>query len=139
MKQWYSIDPEQGVEVWGSPEEAKAAAESSLEYYRDRSSDGWHEQMEAIEWGELIPHGWAKEVDRVEREDDDTGLCERLGADYRCDYVLEDCESSRARKAEQAEGPAEERGKTLAEVFAMEEPTEEQKKDFLLVNLGIAQ
>lgn len=138
MNQWYSIDPEHGIEVWGTLEEAKAAAESSLEYYRDRASDGWHEQMEAIEWGELIPHGFAKEVDRVEREDDETGLCERIGADYRCDYVLESCEPSRARDAKQGETAAEDRAKTLAEVFAMEEPTEEQKKNFLLVNLGIA-
>lgn len=132
MSQWYSIDPKHGVEVWATKEEAIAAAESSLEYYRDRASDGWHEDMESIEWGQLIPYASAKEVDRVEREDDETGLCERLGCDYRCDYVLQSCESSRAKKAD-----AGGRGKTLAEVFAMEELTEEQKKNFL-VNLGIA-
>lgn len=91
MTQWYSIDPEHNVEIWATEAEAKAAAESALEHYRDNASDVWHEQMEALEWGMLVTHGHAKEVDRVEREDDDTGRCERLGVDYRCDYVLEDC------------------------------------------------
>jgi hypothetical protein len=136
MTQWYSIDPEHGVEVWATEAEAKAAAEAALEHYRDNASDGWHEQMEALEWGMLLPHGHAKEVDRVERENDDTGLCERIGCDYRCDYVLEDC--AQESLAEVLSERSEKREKTLVEVFGFDKLTDEQKKENLLVNLGIA-
>ena len=124
MKQWYSYDPEYGFEVYGSAKEAQEAAEASIDHYRDRASDGWHEDMLAIEWGELVCHGHAKEVDRVNREDDDTGLCERLGVDYRCDYVIENV--------------SEKREKTLVEVFGFDKLTDEEKKENLLTNLGIA-
>lgn len=80
MTFWYSYDPEDGFTNHESAEEAREAAEASLEYHRDRSSDGWHEDTESIEWGLLVPYGEAREVNRRETPGGEH--------DYVCDYEI---------------------------------------------------
>lgn len=79
--QWYSIDPEEGADFWNSEEEAQRAAEMSLEHYRDKSTDGWHQEVESIEWGLVIPYQSASQVNRREAG-------EGSEFDYVCDYEL---------------------------------------------------
>lgn len=80
MTFWYSYDPEDRFTRHETADEARDAAEASLEYHRDRSTDGWHEDTAAIEWGLLVPYGEARECNRVETPEGDF--------DYTCDYQL---------------------------------------------------
>lgn len=80
MSFWYSYDPEDQFTCHKTAEEALDAAEASLEYHRDRSTEGWHEDTETIEWGLLVPYGEVREFDRVETPDGEF--------DYKCDYRL---------------------------------------------------
>ena len=59
MSCWYSYDPEDGYTRHESADEAREAAEASLEYHRDRSSDGWDEHTS--EWTQTKK---AKEIKR---------------------------------------------------------------------------
>jgi hypothetical protein len=80
MNIWYSYDPEDGYTTHETPEDAREAAEASLEYHRDRSTDGWHEDTINIEWGLLVPYGETRECNRVETPDGDF--------DWMCDYQI---------------------------------------------------
>jgi hypothetical protein len=54
MTQFYSYDPEEGFEIHDTAEQAKAAAQALMQIYEDCApSDGWHEDQEALCWGEL--------------------------------------------------------------------------------------
>lgn len=77
---WYSYDPEDGFTRHATADEAMEAAEASLEYHRDRSSDGWHENTSDIEWGLLVAYGEAREVNRRETPGGEH--------DYVCDYEI---------------------------------------------------
>ena len=52
---WYVRDPEYGIEVYATEEEARRVAVSLLDEYRDESSEGWHENMSDLEWGRITP------------------------------------------------------------------------------------
>ena len=80
MNFWYSYDPEDGYTAHETSKDAREAAEASLEYHRDRSSDGWHENTSDIEWGLFVPYGEARECNRVETPDGDF--------DCICDYQI---------------------------------------------------
>ena len=80
MNVWYSYDPEDGYSTHASAEEAREGAAASLEYHRDRSTDGWHENTSDIEWGLLVPFGEARECQRRETPGGDF--------DYICDYQI---------------------------------------------------
>jgi hypothetical protein len=54
MTQFYSYDPEEGFEIHDTAEQAKAAAQALMKIYEDCAPyDGWHEDQEALCWGEL--------------------------------------------------------------------------------------
>lgn len=78
---WYSRDPEEGVDFHATPEEAQNAAEASLDHFRDKSSEGWHEDIEGVEWGMVVPYQSAMQVNRKE-----AGPGSEF--DYVCDYQL---------------------------------------------------
>jgi hypothetical protein len=100
--QWFSYDPEDGLETHDTPEQAKAAAEKSLDEYRDNAAgDGWYENVEMICWGAV--HGQVVETKRVEIPDgvtvDDMGqgddgedysLVHNSGFDCYLDYGMSD-------------------------------------------------
>jgi len=48
------FDPQDGPEFFDTAEEAKARAEEILEDYKERSSDGWDEEVEDLHWGEYV-------------------------------------------------------------------------------------
>jgi hypothetical protein len=77
---WYSYDPEDGYTRHETADEAKEAAEASLDYERERSPDGWHENTTDIEWGLLVPYGEARQCNVVDTPEGEF--------DYTCDYQL---------------------------------------------------
>lgn len=98
---WYTYDPENGYETWATASEAEADAENVLEHFRDKSTDGWHEETERIEWGLLVPYG---ETHQCDRKDAEPGS----DFDYTCDYRLcsapgDDPLEAACRKLERAE------------------------------------
>jgi hypothetical protein len=69
--QWYSYCPEDGIELHSSKELAyKAAQEIMGSYAKTAHSDGWHEDMESVSWGMLLPVEQAQVVERTEAEPD---------------------------------------------------------------------
>lgn len=78
---WYSYDPERGYETFNTPKEAEDDAEACLEHLRDKASDGWHEDTEAVQWGAIVPLAYAAKVGERPHEDP--------SFDYWCDYAIE--------------------------------------------------
>jgi hypothetical protein len=70
--QWYTYDPEEGIELYSSREQAQSAAESIMGSYQVNAySDGWHEDMEMASWGALAPVEQAQIVARGPTEPGD--------------------------------------------------------------------
>lgn len=103
-EQFYVIDPEEGVDVYDTAQEAEDAAQAALEHYRDQCSDGWHEDIAGLEWGRMVTLGHACQCNVVHAEDDETGRLKENGWDYSCDYTLrsatDELSALRARVAE---------------------------------------
>lgn len=78
---WYSYDPEHGYETFSTAKEAEDDASACLEHLRDKATDGWHEDTEAVQWGVLVPLAYA--VKTEERPHDDPSF------DYWCDFAIE--------------------------------------------------
>jgi hypothetical protein len=56
QRSWYYIDPEDGIELCLNHENAKEGAVNALQYSKDCAyDDGWHEGMERLQWGRLVP------------------------------------------------------------------------------------
>lgn len=53
MKRFFSFDPEGDFELHDTAEQAQAAAQSSLDQYRDEAPDGWNENVDRVCWGEI--------------------------------------------------------------------------------------
>jgi hypothetical protein len=67
--QWYTYCPEEGVELYGNKEQAKSAAEGIMgSYQKSAHSDGWHEDMESVSWGKLVPFEQAQVIERRQAE-----------------------------------------------------------------------
>ncbi|MFW5731789.1 MAG: hypothetical protein ACOCZU_01125 [Planctomycetota bacterium] len=85
---WYAYDPEDGIGLYGTAEEARAAAEAAIEAHRDLAAGAeWHPDVESVAWGRLVPYERATETDRrpllVYEE-----LDVPARVDHTCDYVL---------------------------------------------------
>lgn len=75
---WYVYCPEDGFTAYSSEEEARAAAQAAMADYAETAcSDGWHEDMELLQWGLLVPLESAQIVDRwtPTEEDEDCLPC----------------------------------------------------------------
>jgi hypothetical protein len=69
--QWYSYYPEDGIELhFGKELAQKAAQEIMGSYAKAAHSDGWHEDMDSVSWGMLLPVEQAQVVERTEAEPD---------------------------------------------------------------------
>ena len=56
---WYSNDPEDGVAIHDRREEAEQASVLDMEHHADCArNDYWHEDMDRLSWGEMVP--WAR-------------------------------------------------------------------------------
>lgn len=69
--QWYSYCPEEGIELHMNRALAKASADEIMgSFAKAAHSDGWHEDMEAVSWGMLVPIEQAHCVEQIEAEPD---------------------------------------------------------------------
>jgi hypothetical protein len=69
--QWYSYCPEDGIELHPGKELAQKAAQEIMgNYAKAAHSDGWHEDMDSVSWGMLLPVEQAQVVERTEAEPD---------------------------------------------------------------------
>ena len=70
--QWYTYCPEEGLEMYSDRKQAQSAAQSVMGSYEVAAhSDGWHEDMELVSWGMLVPVEQAQVVERKTAEPDD--------------------------------------------------------------------
>ena len=79
---FYVYDADDGFSIFDTAEEAEAQAVAFLEEYRGEANlDGWSDDTQELEWGELVVRQRATEVNREPARD---------GADfdYTCDYEL---------------------------------------------------
>jgi len=52
---YYVYDPENGYQFFELEHEAQDYAEKRLSYYWDRAPDGWHDDIDSLEFGSLRP------------------------------------------------------------------------------------
>jgi hypothetical protein len=70
-RDWYSYCPEDGIELHSSKELAQKAAQEIMgSYAKAAYSDGWHEDMESVSWGMILPVEQAQVVERTKAESD---------------------------------------------------------------------
>ena len=50
---FFAYDPEAGFETFGTAEMAKAAAQESIDCYRENACEGWDESIDHVCWGEI--------------------------------------------------------------------------------------
>lgn len=53
MQKFFAYDDETGFDTYDTAAEAKAAAEQSLQGYRDDAGEGWDEIAGNVCWGEI--------------------------------------------------------------------------------------
>lgn len=103
---FYSYDPEHGFETHETEKEARDEAEATLEHYADQAPEGWHENVDDIEWGQMTRLGECIQTNTRDAE-------EGSGLDYLCDYTLktvaaapkcEKCMISTQRAADELRG-----------------------------------
>ncbi|MFH2660065.1 hypothetical protein ABK774_11795 [Enterobacter hormaechei] len=80
---FFMFDPDNGFETYKTAEEAKAAADEAIDYYRGDAVDGWPEEVEQVCWGEIKQD--AQQVGLRPRDEEDKNGCEMI-----CDYQLTD-------------------------------------------------
>ena len=55
---WYVKTVEDGINEYKTAKEAEEAARGELQHHEDNASDGWHENVTELEWGEMICHAY---------------------------------------------------------------------------------
>jgi hypothetical protein len=92
---WYYIEPEEGIELCLNHEQAKEGAVAALKFYKDSAcSDGWHEDMERLQWGRIVPFESAV---ITSRRKPDPELDDNMDFDEYIDYELLPTYDARAR------------------------------------------
>ena len=66
---WYSYDPDHGIELHQNADLARQTAEDALAEMRDDAQDGWHPDVNQVSWGHLVEHGRAECVERTSAPD----------------------------------------------------------------------
>ena len=80
---FFMFDPDNGFETYETAEEAKAAADEAIDYYRGEAGDGWPEEVSQVCWGEIKQE--TQQVGLRPLDKEDSGSCEMI-----CDYELTD-------------------------------------------------
>ncbi len=76
---YFSYDDETGFDLHDTADAAKAAAEASIDAYRDEAGEGWPEAVDNICWGQVIEHTEAGPSEPAPAGSE---------LDYVCDYRL---------------------------------------------------
>ncbi|WP_158686374.1 hypothetical protein [Cronobacter sakazakii] len=84
---FFMFDPENGFETYKTAEEAKAAAEEAIDYYRGDAGDGWHDEVEQVCWGEIKQETQQFDLRPLNAEDE--SCCDMI-----CDYALKDIQAA---------------------------------------------
>lgn len=82
---FFAYDSETGFERFATEAEAKAAAQESIEAYREDAGEGWAEEVENICWGVVL--GTTREVALPDEYSGGNGLADSMKP---VDYVLTD-------------------------------------------------
>jgi hypothetical protein len=82
-QQWYVNDPEDGISLHDSEDEARAAAREVLSDLAEYAGDGWPENMDDLHWGRIQPVQIAAKVN-------ERPAPEGSEFDTLCEYVLKD-------------------------------------------------
>ncbi|WP_174874210.1 hypothetical protein [Vogesella oryzae] len=83
---FFAYDDETGFDLFDTAEEAKKAAQDSIDEYRHEAGEGWPEEVENVCWGVVL--GATKEAPLVDSEGNSTDWA----GDKYVDYVLADCQ-----------------------------------------------
>lgn len=110
------FDPEDGPEWFETADAAKAHAETILEAERDKSVDGWNEEVTEICWGEFVCLG---EVVRTKCEKAEEGS----EFDEWWDFELKSTPSQQSEVAQLTEDLTRLRSATRVRMTAEEKPT----------------
>ncbi|WP_273854441.1 hypothetical protein [Serratia liquefaciens] len=80
---FFAYDPDNGFEEFKTKDEAIAAAESYIDYYRGEACDGWPDEVAQVSWGIIIQE--STRVNERPRTEDD---CCDPAIETVCDYAL---------------------------------------------------
>lgn len=80
---FFAYDPDNGFEEFKTKEEAIAAAESYIDYYRGEACDGWPDEVAQVSWGIIMQE--STRVNERPRTNDDS--CDP-DIETVCDYAL---------------------------------------------------
>lgn len=80
---FFAYDPDNGFEEFKTKEEAIAAAESYIDYYRGEACDGWPDEVAQVSWGIIMQE--STRVNERPRTNDDS--CDPA-IETVCDYAL---------------------------------------------------
>ncbi|SMP41346.1 hypothetical protein SAMN02744783_00486 [Serratia sp. CC22-02] len=80
---FFAYDPDNGFEEFKTKDEAIAAAESYIDYYRGEACDGWPDEVAQVSWGIIIQE--STRVNERPRTEDDG--CDPA-IETVCDYAL---------------------------------------------------
>lgn len=83
---FFAYDDETGFDLFDTADEAKKAAQVSIDEYRHGAGEGWPEGVENVCWGVVL--GVTKEVPIADSEGNSTDWA----GDRYVDYVLDDCQ-----------------------------------------------
>ncbi|MCE0490961.1 hypothetical protein LU196_13020 [Pantoea sp. Mb-10] len=81
---FFSYGTDSGFEEHDSAEEAIAAADSDIDYYRGDACDGWSEETDCTVWGVILQR--ATMIDERPRTEEDSYLGSHISSV--CDYAL---------------------------------------------------
>lgn len=84
---FFMFDPDNGFETYKTAEEAKAAAEEAIDYYRGDAGDGWPDEVSQVCWGEIKQE--SQQFGLRPRNEEDKSCCDMI-----CDYALTDIEAA---------------------------------------------
>lgn len=80
---FFAYDPDNGFEQFKTKDEAIAAAESYIDYYRGEACDGWPDEVAQVSWGVIMQE--STRVNERPRTKDDN--CDPA-IETVCDYAL---------------------------------------------------
>lgn len=80
---FFAYDPDNGFEEFKTKDEAIAAAESYIDYYRGEACDGWPDEVAQVSWGIIMQE--STRVNERPRTEDDS--CDP-NIKTVCDYAL---------------------------------------------------
>lgn len=80
---FFAYDPDNGFEQFKTKDEAIAAAESYIDYYRGEACDGWPDEVAQVSWGIIMQE--STRVNERPRDKDDS--CDPA-IETVCDYAL---------------------------------------------------